>query len=104
MAKDSAYDQYIADLKKREQELRDEIEKQSTQLEAKVKTGVVLGLLVLVASTVFFLFFRRSSKKSAKVARQSSKSNWIIRWVLETVGMEVLKRFWQARKAKFKDS
>lgn len=103
MAKENAYDQYIADLKKREQELRDEIEKQSTQLETKVKTGLVVGLIVIVASTVFFLFSRRSPKKSRKLARQS-KGNWIIRWVIETVSMEVLKRFWQARKAKFKGS
>lgn len=103
MARESAYDQYIADLKKREQTLRDEIEKQSTQLEAKVKTGVIIGLILLVASTIFFLFFRRSSKKSVKAARRS-KGNWIVRWILETVGMEVLKRFWQVRKAKIKGS
>ncbi len=103
MAKENAYDKYIVDLKKREQELRDDIEKQSTQLETKVRSGLILGLVVVAVTTVFFLFFKRSSKKSVKTAGKP-KGNWIIRWVIESVSMEVIKRFWQARKAKFKDS
>ena len=103
MAKESAYDQYIADLKQREQELRDEIEKQSTQLEAKVRSGFIIGLIVMIVATIFFLFFRRSGK-SSKAARKSGR-NHIMRWVvIETIGMEVIKRLWQARKNKLKDS
>ena len=101
MAKENAYDQYIADLKKREQELRDEIEKQSSQLENKVKSGLILGLVAMVLTTIYFVFFRK--RKKYKESRRS-KGNWIVRWVVETVSMEVVRRFWQARKAKFKDS
>jgi len=103
MAKESSYDQYLADLKKREQQLREEIEKESTQLEANVKTGLFVGVLVLIGTTFYYLFFRRPSKTSQKTKKQPV-SQWITRWILETVGMEVARRFWQARKAKFKDS
>ena len=103
MAKDNAYDQYIADLKKREQELRDEIEKQSTQLENKVKTGLIIGMVTMILATIYFVFFRRRSRKSYK-EKQRTKGNWILRWIIETVSREAIMRYLQARKAKFKDS
>lgn len=103
MAKDNAYDQYIADLKKREQELRNEIEKQSTQLENKVKSGLIIGIVTLLLATVYFVFFRGRSKRSYKEKRKP-KGNWIVRWIIETVSREAISRYWQARKAKFKDS
>ncbi|MDW3196649.1 MAG: hypothetical protein R8G66_30005 [Cytophagales bacterium] len=103
MAKDNAYDQYIADLKKREQELRDEIEKQSTQLENKVKTGLIIGMVTMILATIYFVFFRRRSRNSYKEKRRS-KGNWIVRWIIETVSREAITRYLQARKAKFKDS
>ena len=88
MAKESAYERYIEDLKKREQDLRDEIEQQSTKLESKVKTGVIIGLVAMVLATVYFAFFRGSSKKHKR--RSKSKGNWILRSIIETVGMDVV--------------
>lgn len=103
MAKENAYDQYIADLKKREQELREEIEKQSTQLESKIKTGLILGLVTVILATIYFVLFRRPAKKRYQETRQP-KGNWMIRWLIETVSMEVIRKFWQVGKAKFKGS
>lgn len=103
MAKGRTYDQYIEDLKKREQALRDEIEKQSTQLEKKVKSGLIIGLIAMILTAVYFVFFRGPSKKGSKSSNRS-KGNWLIRWAIESVSMEVIRQFWQARKAKLKGS
>ncbi len=103
MGKPDAYDQYIAELKEREQKLRDEIEQQSTQLENKLKYGVILGIVAMVLGTVYFVFFRRPAKKQIK-AKRNARGNWVLRWVIETVSMSLIRQFWQARKAKFKDS
>lgn len=103
MAKGRTYDQYIEDLKKREQALRDDIEKQSTQLEKKVKSGLLVGLIAMILAAVLFVFFKSPSKNRSKPSSRS-KGNWLIRWAIESVSMEVIRQFWQARKAKLKGS
>ena len=104
MAEESSYEKYIANLKKREQDLRDEIEKQSTKLEKRVKTGLVIGLITMVVASVFFIFFRKPRRKVYKETKRSGRSNWFLKWIIESISMEVVRQFWQARKEKFKDS
>lgn len=104
MAKESSYEKYIGNLKKREQDLRDDIEKQSTKLEKQVKTGFIIGLVIIVVTTVFFLFFRKPRKKAHKESRKSSGNNWYLKWIIESISMELVRQFWQGRKEKFKDS
>ena len=103
MAKKGAYQRHTEQLQQREKQLRDDIEVQSSALEKKVKTGLVIGLIVLVVSSVLYFVFRNPGKPKRKKEKSGFPSQ-LIRWVIEYVSMELIKQFWKSRKAKLKGS